>query len=63
MEKEIFRLNIPSKEELYKNLEVYKRTENTFYLRNEWVNFHIELTGKELFDFVDHYNVGDFINL
>ncbi|TXD47353.1 hypothetical protein [Polaribacter sp. IC073] len=63
MPKPIYHLNLPPKEELYKNLEIYKREGRTFYFRNQWLDFNLDLHEKHLFEMVDKYNVGDLVDL
>jgi len=60
MEKVAYNLDLKG---IYKNLKIYKRSGRTFYFRNKHVNFHIDLHDKQLFEMVEKYNVGDFINL
>lgn len=63
MKKPTYHLELPPKEELYKNLEIYKREGRRFYLRNQWIDFHIDLYDKQLYEMVEKYSVGDVIDL
>lgn len=63
MKKPTYHLELPPKEELYKNLEIYKREGRRFYLRNQWLDFHIDLYDKQLYEMVEKYSVGDVIDL
>lgn len=54
--------------ELLENIEnslveflYYKRIDNTFYFKNNTDKFELQISGKELFDFVDKYSVGDIV--
>ena len=37
----------------------YKRDGNQFYFKNQYHEFDIVLEGKDLFDFIDQFDVGD----
>ncbi len=36
-----------------------KREGNVFWFKNEWLTFDIKMTGKDMYDFTDQYNIGD----
>lgn len=59
-----------SREEMKANLEYYKRDEaeidgfrRRFWFRNKYVNFHADLYGKDLYDFLDNYEIGDVFDI
>lgn len=55
-------INIPSFDEIKKMPFTYfKREGNVFWFKNEWLTFDIEMTGKDLYDFTDEYEIGDKI--
>lgn len=37
----------------------YKREGNTFFFKNEFEKFNTTYSGKQLFEFVDQFNIGD----
>lgn len=53
-------INIPSADQIKKMPFTYvKREGNKFYFENEWLSFDIEMTGKDMFDFIDQFKPGD----
>lgn len=59
-----------SREEMRANLEYYKRDEieidgfrRRFWFRNKYVDFHADLYGKDLYDFLDNYEIGDIFDI
>ncbi|WP_417444649.1 hypothetical protein [Joostella sp.] len=56
--------SLPSGEMMLKEpFEYYKREGNRFFFKNKWSKLDFELKGKELYDFVDKYEVGDLVKL
>lgn len=41
----------------------YKREKNRFWFKNQEMDFYLDFTGKDLYDFVDEFNVGDIVFL
>ncbi len=62
MQKVIAHIPITEKD-LKSNLEIYKREGRRFWLRNEYIDFHIDLYDYALYTMVERYNMGDIINL
>ena len=55
-------LNIPNFDQVKRMpYTYYKRDGFRFFFKNEYHNFDIRLTGIDLYDFVDQYNIGDQI--
>ncbi len=55
-------IQIPTGEEIFRlPFEYFKREGRRFYFRNEHLTFDVELFDKDLYDFVDQYNLGDWI--
>lgn len=52
-------LFVPGLRSQAKVWEYVKRSGNRFYFVSGKFNFDVELSGKELFDFVDQFDVGD----
>ncbi len=55
--------------EAKKNLVYYKRDEKEidgfrrrFWFKNEYIDFHVDLYEKHLYDFLENYNIGDVID-
>lgn len=55
-------ITVPSSEQIKKMpFHYYKREGRTFYFKNEYLDFHTDLHNKELYDFVDNYDIGDYV--
>lgn len=39
----------------------HKREGNTFYFKDTQISFELKLSGKELYSFVDQYDIGDIV--
>lgn len=44
-----------------KPLLYYKRNGRVFYLKNDFIDVKVKLSGIELYRFVDQFNIGDWI--
>ncbi len=55
-------IHIPSREQIAKTpFEYYKIEGKRFFFRNQYLTFDVELFDKDLYDFVDNYDLGDWI--
>lgn len=49
------------REAVQEPFKYYKREGNRFFFQNKFMGFDLELTGKDLYDFVDRHDLGDLV--